>query len=189
MVTKQPRGLYLLPLFIASLFSSCSPVRTPSGHDLINGNLQSADPEAIPGESLSNEDAARVALIAFFDHLHAGDYAAAADLYGGSYEIMVAHNPKLEPEDHAALWRAACEINGAHCLQVASAHLQTDSPTPAGEFRFEVEFQRDDGSTFSHGPCCGEGWDEAAGQRTFTYRVRHQAEYLFQVLDPPVYTP
>jgi hypothetical protein len=102
---------------------------------------------------------------------------------------MIDHNPDIDPLDRAALLRAACEINGAQCLQVASERLQVDSPAPKGQFHFEVQFQREDGSIFSQESCCGEAADEGGGQRTFAYRVRRVGEYLFQVLDPPIYAP
>jgi hypothetical protein len=141
------------------------------------------------GESLSDEDAARIALFTFFEHLHAGEYAAAVDLYGGSYETMIAHNPTIDPSDRAALFRAACLYNGAQCLQVASARLQTDTFLPEGVFRFSVEFVQEDNTIFLRGPCCGEEVGEASMQGLFTYEVRKFAEYLFEVLDPPIYAP
>lgn len=142
-----------------------------------------------PGGSLSDEASAREALIVFFERLHAGKYAAAADLYGGSYDIMSEQNPTLDPGDQARLWRAACEINGAQCLQVASAQCVFKPQAPEELFHFAVEFQRDDGSIFSQGPCCGEDEAEGSPKRTFDYRVSQQGEFLYQVLDPPVYVP
>jgi hypothetical protein len=151
--------------------------------------LERAIGEEVPGESLSDADAARIALITFFDHLHAGNYTAAVDLYGGTYDIMVSHNPTLDPSDYAALWGAACNHNGAQCLRVASAHLQEAAQAPEGEFEFSVEFLREDGTIFSRGPCCGEDPAEVVEQRAFPFRVRKVAEYYFQVLDLPVYLP
>jgi hypothetical protein len=101
---------------------------------------------------------------------------------------MIDHNPAIDPVDRAALWRAACTINGAQCLRVASAQLQ-GSRMPEGEFEFTVEFLRDDGTIFSQGPCCGDDAEQVAERSLFTYRVRKEAEYLFLVLDLPVYSP
>ncbi|MGD2157779.1 MAG: hypothetical protein PVG14_08315 [Anaerolineales bacterium] len=140
-------------------------------------------------EGMVDEELARAALINFFAYLGTGQYDAAADLYADSYEVMIDHNPDIDPSDRAALLRAACKINGAQCLQVASARLQVDPPAPEGQFHFEVQFQREDGSIFSQESCCGETADEGGGQRTFVYRVRKVGEYLFQVLDPPIYAP
>jgi len=93
-----------------------------------------------PKESLESSDieSARQALIAFFSNLHEGDYESASALYGGGYEGMQAHNPSIDPDDHAALFRNACTTNGAQCLEVRQA---TFSAQPsAAEVQFIVEF-------------------------------------------------
>lgn len=142
---------------------------------------------AAPGEGLSDEEAALRTLIVFFEHLRAGDYDAAADLYGGSYETMIAHNPEVDPSDRAALLEAACTINGAVCLEVASAQPVHLADSMEGDFAFTVEFRNGDGSIFVLGPCCGEVSPERMLE--FTFHVHKAAEYLFQVMDPPVYQP
>ena len=155
----------------------------------IGAFLEGTAAGVVPGESLTDEEAARAALITFFDHLQAGNYAAAVDLYGGSYEIMVSHNPTLDPSDLAALWRAACTENGAQCLRVAGAHLQKGPQAPEGEYEFLVVFLQEDGTNFTRGPCCGEDPSEVVEQQAFPFRVRKVAEYYFQVLTSPVYLP
>lgn len=130
---------------------------------------------------------ARQALVGFFADLHAGRYAQAAEAYAGTYEIMIDHNPSLDPADHASLFRNACTINGAECLEIHSAELL---PTEAaGEFRFSVQFQLDDGSVFVQGPCCGGSLEDFPPFSTFTYVVIKGEGGRFRVLDMPVYSP
>jgi hypothetical protein len=131
--------------------------------------------------------AARQALTAFFSHLHAGEYDRAADLFGGSYDVMRDHNPEIDPDDHAALFQSACTINGAQCLQVRRATLRkAGSPV---EFQFAVEFANDDGSLFTTASCCG-GKERNSKHRTeFIYTVRMECTGEFKVLDPPIYLP
>jgi hypothetical protein len=77
---------------------------------------------------------AEQALLHFFEDLHAGRYAEAAELYGGSYEVPIDHNPPVDPNDHAALWRNACTINGGQCLLIRSVILRTS----VSEFSYRV---------------------------------------------------
>jgi len=137
------------------------------------------------GEGLLDEAAALQALVTFFERLHTGDYAAAADLYGGSYKVMLEHNPQLDPTDHAGLLEAACTVNGAQCLAVAA--VKTLGIEREGEFSLEVQFAEEDGSLFTLGLCCGS--PASKRQSEFTFHVRKTSEYLFQVMDPPVYGP
>jgi hypothetical protein len=169
------------PMVTVLLWFICLPI-------LLAGCTNSPGEVDTPGEGNSDELAARAALIAFFDHLHTGEYAAAADLYGGSYETMIAHNPSIDPSDHAALLRAACTLNGAQCLKVASAALQESGDADA-VIVYSVEFLREDGSIFTRGPCCGEAGEEGGARQDFTIRVRKEAGSLFRILDPPIYTP
>jgi hypothetical protein len=130
---------------------------------------------------------ARQALVGFFADLHAGRYAQAAEAYAGTYETMTDHNPGLDPADHAALFRNACTINGAQCLEVRSAELL---PTVAAQqFRFGVEFQLEDGSVFVQGPCCGGSMTDYSPLSTFTYTVSKGKDGRFRILDMPVYMP
>jgi len=130
---------------------------------------------------------AREALVTFFADLHAGRYAQAAEAYAGTYETMIDHNPSLDPDDHAALFRNACTINGAQCLEVRSAQLL---PTVAAQqFRFEVEFQLEDGTVFVQGPCCGGSETDFPSVSAFTYTVSKAEDGRFRILDMPVYMP
>jgi len=130
---------------------------------------------------------AEEALVAFFADLHAGRYAQAAEAYAGTYETMIDNNPSLDPADQAALFRNACTINGAQCLEVRSAELL---PTVAAqEYRFEVEFQLEDGSVFVQGPCCGGSETDFPPISAFTYTVSKGEDGRFRILDMPVYVP
>ena len=130
---------------------------------------------------------AEEALVAFFADLHAGRYAQAAEAYGGTYETMIDHNPSLDPADHAALFRNACVINGARCLEVRSAELL---PTVAAqEYRFEVEFQLEDDSVFVQGPCCGGSETDFPPISAFTYTVSKGEDGRFRILYMPLYMP
>ncbi|MGA9532658.1 MAG: hypothetical protein WBR18_08090 [Anaerolineales bacterium] len=140
-----------------------------------------------PGDFPSEPVAARQTLFDFFESLNAGDFARAVDLYSGSYEIMIDHNPAIDPDDHAALLRAACTINGAVCLKVDSAQLADSTEPMDGQFMFQVRFRNDDGSAFRQKPCCGA--DAGEGQEVFQFRVVQVAEHLFQVADSPIYMP
>ncbi|MGD2057143.1 MAG: hypothetical protein PVF85_03080 [Anaerolineales bacterium] len=141
------------------------------------------------GEGLSDAQAAERALITFFDFLRSGNYPAAADLYAGPFETMIAHNPGIDPEDHPALLQAACELNGAQCLAPFDIRLIEDSSLQEGVYLFTVSFKEPDGSLFTLGACCGGDGDQAPAQTDFEFRVRKEAEYYFRVLDSPIYAP
>ncbi|MGW8227051.1 MAG: hypothetical protein ACWGOY_15020, partial [Anaerolineales bacterium] len=56
------------------------------------------------------------------------NYERAAELFGGSYEILQTMNPDIDPDDHLTLLRHACEGNGFQCQrlrEVLSIKLET----------------------------------------------------------------
>jgi hypothetical protein len=131
-----------------------------------------------------------LALRALEDYLGAlarADYAGAAALYGGSYETFSNNNPGIPPEDRAALFEAACMVNGYVCnLSVRSvAHSAGLGP---GLFRFVVELQNPEGALFELGPCCGEAPIDAPPQTQFAFLVQ-RVETAYLVLTEPVYIP
>lgn len=138
-------------------------------------------------ESQPPEQEARDTLVAFFEDLHAGRYEEAMGLYGGTYEIMTDHNPTIDVQDHAALMRNACTINGAQCLQIRTASL--DRQVSATEFVFTVEFQADDGSLFVLGPCCGASEEDQPPRSVFEITVIKTSESEYLVMDMPPYMP
>ena len=113
--------------------------------------------------------------------------AQAADLYGGSYDVMQDHNPDFDPDDHAALLRNACTINGAQCLEIRGATLK-GQPSPT-EYQFGVEFSNDDGSLFTPGPCFGDKNSDRPHQKEFIYTVRLECTGKYLTLEMPIYLP
>jgi hypothetical protein len=155
---------------------------------LVSGCALGATPTRATGPA-SDEAAARQSLVRFFHNLNDGNFDAAANLYGGSYETMAEHNPLIDPSDHAALLKAACTLNGAQCLEIRSAQLEVGVSTKDNEFTFIVEFNRADGSSFSLGPCCGATAGSEHPLSRFPFQVRKTADQPFKVMTPPVYMP
>ena len=141
---------------------------------------------ACTGPSSADIEQAQQTLPAFFDHLNKGEYALAAELYGGSYEILIDHNPSVDPNDHATLWQHACTINGAQCLTIRSIRLKDYH---GGTFLFTVEFNNPDDSLFVQGPCCGGNETDSPPASTFDYMVTKTPDGKFKVMDLPVYIP
>ena len=123
----------------------------------------------------------------FFSYLHDGEYERASDLYGGKYDGMRDHNPDIDPDDHAALFKNACTVNGAQCLEVRQSTL-LERPSPA-EFRLSVEFSNEDGSQFSLGLCCGDDDPNYVAQTEFIYTIQFECTGKYNVLETPVYVP
>jgi hypothetical protein len=145
-------------------------------------------PTATPVSELPASDPAapaRDTLVQFFEYLEEGEYSLAAELYGGSYDTLVAVNSRAM--DHAALFENACTINGYQCLRVGSAELQ--KIIGAGRYRFLVTFLAPDGELFVRGPCCGATEAEMPPQSQFEYEVAETEPGDYRVLDLPVYVP
>jgi hypothetical protein len=140
-----------------------------------------------PTKTLGDERRARDTMLAFLQSLHQGSYEQASQLYRGTYDFMIDHNPGLDPDDRAALLENACTINGAQCLQVKSAEL--DRKPSATEFVFKVEFSNPDGSLFVRGPCCGGSATDFPPQSVFYFTVVKVDEDKFTVMDMPPYAP
>jgi UDP-N-acetyl-D-mannosaminuronic acid transferase (WecB/TagA/CpsF family) len=129
---------------------------------------------------------ARAALIDYFARLSNGQYEFAAQLYGGSYEILTNYNPEIPANDHGRLWQSACQVNGFQCLTVRTAVFK--EITQSGEYLFMVEFETPDQELFTLPACCGENPTQPP-QRQFEIRVVETAQGNFKVLDLPVYLP
>lgn len=130
--------------------------------------------------------AAETALREFFGALSAGNYEAAAALYGGSYDPLREMNPASDTDDLAALWRAGCEVNGLVCLPVG--RVLEVRPLSESETLLVVEFLEKDGAVFLLGPCCGAEESAAAPQSAFEFRVRTE-EKISLVADMPALIP
>jgi len=122
----------------------------------------------------------------FFEHLAQGEYEDAADLFGGSYETLVAFNPDINPDNYIALWQSGCQVNGLQCLPVRIATLNEVSSK--GEYIFSVEFSNPDDTLFVLNACCG-GNPVNPPIFQFEYRVIEGGDGQFRVLDLPVYVP
>lgn len=138
-------------------------------------------------ETLSDDYLALHVLVDFLETLHNGKYDEAAQLYGGTYETMIDHNPSINPTDYSALLRNACTINGAQCLQVKSAGL--DKKVSDTEFIFKVEFLNADGTLFVLGLCCGGNETDFPPQSVFYFKVVKVDKDKFVVMDMPPYAP
>jgi hypothetical protein len=135
--------------------------------------------------SLQESDLARQALIDYFNALERGDYAAAAALYGGSYENLQSMNPDVDPNDYTTLLMRGCTQNGLQCLPTRSVSLDEQV---GDSYVFLVEFSNPDGSLFVRGPCCGDSEAEMPSVSQFSYTVvNNSGKYLVQEL--PVYVP
>jgi hypothetical protein len=132
-------------------------------------------------------ETAKDVLMTFFKLLHEGKYSRAENYYGGDYEVMWDLNPSIAPDDHTALFRNACTVNGAQCLEIRKITFQ-NQPSPA-EFRFFVEFSNEDGSLYSRDPCCGDDDPNHVDQTEFIYTVRLECTGNYKVLELPVFGP
>jgi hypothetical protein len=138
-------------------------------------------------EEYNDEQLALQALVAFLDSLHNGRYEEAAQLYGGTYEILIDHNPSVDPSNQAALMKNACTINGAECLEVKSAG--PDRTISTTEFSFKVDFMNADGMLFVRGACCGGNETDTPPQSLFIFTVVQEGDGKFLVMDMPPYMP
>jgi hypothetical protein len=130
--------------------------------------------------------AARAALTAYLEHLNEGRFEEAVKYYGGSYEELVYFNPDIDQSDRAALFEAACTINGMVCLPLMN--VVDEAQISSADFRITVELQDEDGKQFVFGPCCGADPAEEPPQTQFLYTVlKVDGEFLVQ--EPPIYVP
>ena len=145
-------------------------------------------PVAGEGPALGGQELALQALTAYFEHLNAGRYEEAAELYGGSYDILVGYNPDLDPKDYAGLFRNGCTMSGLQCLKLREARLQEQVPA-TGEYRFVVQFSTAEGQLFVRGPCCGATEEEMPSESEFLFTVVKGGDGKYRVQDLPVYVP
>ena len=130
---------------------------------------------------VSDSEEAKKNLIASFDFLNQGQYDEAAELYGGSYEILVEFNPALDSEDRPILLKNGCEINGLQCLTVLTTDFKGTNAD--GDYVLIVQFKDADGELFVQQAL------NAPPVFTFEYRVQKTPKGNFVVLDLPVYLP
>jgi hypothetical protein len=108
-------------------------------------------------------------------------YDEAAQLYGGSYELLTDFNPGLDSSNKPALLKAACTVNGFQCLKAGT--IKDGKAVRPAEFTFLVEFVAADGQPYTFYPPPG-----AAGEpRTqFTFTVTKLRD-TYRVLELPPY--
>lgn len=138
-------------------------------------------------EAISDEQLARDVLLNFLESLHNGDYDEAIKLYDGTYETMIDHNPSIDPNDHAALLRNACTLNGMQCLRVKIVGLE--EKVRGEQYVFKVEFLMEDGTLFQLGPCCGDDATSFPPQSVFHFTVMKVDQNGFAVMGLPPYAP
>jgi hypothetical protein len=126
------------------------------------------------------------ALSAYLSLLNDGRYAEAVQYFGGSTGELAYFNPEMDPNDVAALFKAACTINGFVCLPVLNVVDQAQ--ISAVDFRITVELQDKDGNLFVFGPCCGADPEEEPPQTQFGYKVS-KVDGKFLVQETPLYVP
>ncbi|MBV9790006.1 MAG: hypothetical protein JOZ51_17600 [Chloroflexi bacterium] len=104
-------------------------------------------PAAQSTATAADLEQAQSALVSFFSALQGGRYTEASMLFGGSYADLTNFNPMVPVDDQAQLLGNACTMNGFQCLEIQNVvQAQAISPT---RFAFVVEFQNEDGSTFT----------------------------------------
>lgn len=138
-------------------------------------------------ESSDLETQALTAVEDFYGLLNHKQYQRAAELYGGSYDVLIGYNPTIDNKEKSSLLRAACRFNGFVCLDILSAELI--DVNDQGEFIYEVKFANPDGSEFVLGPCCGATEEEMPPTSTFSVRVVCEEDGSCLVMDLPPYLP
>ena len=159
---------FVLCLFVAAVLVSCASKEKPT-----------VTPQA-------EAEQAKHTLIDFFSLLNAKEYADADAMYGDTYDQLQVFNPDVNINDHATLWKRACEMSGLQCLPVRTATLTHEE---SDTYVFAVEFSNADDSLFVLGPCCGSNATEMPPVSQFEYTVMKNAAGKFVVMNLPPYVP
>ena len=129
----------------------------------------------------NDHNQAQKTLTDYLTLLNEGKYAEAADLYGGTYDTLVAWNPTVDPNNYPTLLEMGCKINGLHCLPIKGVGAIKDSAPDV--FAFTVQFENPDGSLFVL-----EALDASPSKSAFKFTVVRK-EDGFVVQELPVYVP
>jgi hypothetical protein len=159
----------------------------PTVKDSLNSLASEIVNQAHTQQNPEELSAALQVLQDYYAALNANDFAEAAGLYGGSYDLLTNNNPDVPPTDTARLFQKACTQNGFRCdLRVIAV---ADQAQLSGvDFRFSLEFQNPDGKVFSLGPCCGASEQDMPPQTQFDFLVK-KVDSKYQVMSLPVYVP
>jgi len=187
--TRHSPGLKgILLIFLVWVLPACNakPTQPTLGIPTANAKLEISNTAtiAVINNALSDDQAANLTLVEFFDHLNAGRYEEAAGLYAGTYQTMIDQNPSIDSQEHAALLRNACTINGFQCLQIKIAGIDR-KPSPT-EFIFTVQFKNKDDSLFM---LVTETEQTTTPRSFFDIRVTKTSQGEFRVMDMPPYMP
>ncbi len=129
--------------------------------------------------------AAQQALTDYLAALAAADYAAAATLYGGSYDLLIDNNPSRDPSDHASLFEGACTINGYVC-NLSIHNVVSVAGLGFGSYRFMVELQNPQGALFELVQCCTSASDGTPPHTQFAFLVE-LVDGRYRVMTLPIY--
>ena len=134
----------------------------------------------------SDLDLARSALITFFDSLYRDDYQTATNYYGGLYNALQSLYPDVDPQDHATLFKTACEGSeyAFYCWKLKDI-IKQEQISP-GRYLFTVRFEDDSGNLLTAGdnktpvPCLPT---EECPRSQFAYTIlKVEDEFLVQEL-------
>jgi len=127
--------------------ATAAPTLAPSVAATTAPTVAAAAPTAAAPASAESvaapDDPGAVAIERFLLAMHEGRYEDAAQLYGGDYMLLQMYNPTVAPEDHAALLKNACEVNGFRCL--APLSIAPSAQLPGA---YDVTFRAEDGTVF-----------------------------------------
>jgi hypothetical protein len=160
--------------------SSTSSLSTPIDKEV--------SPDQASVSAPSDLDLARGALITFFDSLHRGNYQTATDAYGGAYYPLQSLFPDVDPQDHATLFKTACEGAGYAFYCWRLKEIVGQEQVSPGRYLFMVRFEDDHGNLLMGGdnktpvPCLPP---ENCPRSQHTYTVL-KVENAFLVQELPV---
>lgn len=128
--------------------SGVAPLLSP-----ITVYLQPAFKPLLPSGTIpvTDQDAAREAMLTFFSDLAARHYDEAVNLFGGSYEIYKTMDESISADQPAMAWQNICQME--FCLDVSD--ILDSRQVAADEYEFLVGFVTDNGIRFDYSICCG----------------------------------
>lgn len=137
----------------------------------------------MPNDQLKKaEEAAEL----FFDNLSTGRYAETDALFAGDYAQLASLTILVTADNHAGLWKNACENSGMQCLPIRRI-IKTEKFS-LNEFWLVVEFLDRSGGPLTQDPCCGANADASPPVSQFdVYVIERDGRYLVTSL--PVFLP